>query len=176
MGNQSEEKKLLFIIRSLVLFFILALIVSGATAFPLETELKIFSDILGIEKGIPPTDYTGFKFWIAQVYEAISNMNEKYPFLAYGYDWLAFAHIVIAVAFVGVYMKPVRNIWIVHFGMIACVGVLPLAFICGSIRGIPIYWQLIDCSFGVFGMIPLYILHVYIKKLEKLTNYIPQKY
>jgi len=27
--------------------------------------------------------------------------------------------------------------------------------ICGAIRGIPFYWQIIDCSFGVFGAIPL---------------------
>jgi len=90
--------------------------------------------------------------------------------------WLAFAHIVIAIAFVGVLTKPVRNIWIVHFGMIACIAILPLAFICGSIRQIPFYWQLIDCSFGVFGIIPLYILHRYIKKLEKLIDYQPSRY
>lgn len=170
------EKKLLFRIRSLVVFFITALIVSGITAFPLETELSILNTILEIDKGVSSTEYTEFQFWVAKVYDALVATNTQFPFLAYGYDWLAFAHIVIAIAFIGVYIKPIRNIWIIHFGMIACVGVLPLAFICGSIRGIPIYWQLIDCSFGVFGIIPLYILHVYIKRLEKLVNYIPQKY
>jgi hypothetical protein len=40
--------------------------------------------------------------------------------------------------------------------MIACVAIIPLAFICGPIRQIPFYWRLIDCSFGVFGIIPLY--------------------
>jgi hypothetical protein len=29
-----------------------------------------------------------------------------YPFLAYGTDWLAFAHIVIAVFFIGPLVKP----------------------------------------------------------------------
>ena len=33
--------------------------------------------------------------------------------------------------------------------------VVPLAFICGAMRGIPVYWRLIDCSFGVFGVVPL---------------------
>jgi hypothetical protein len=36
-----------------------------------------------------------------------------------------------------------------------CAAVFPLALICGEIRGIPLYWRLIDCSFGLFGAIPL---------------------
>ena len=75
--------------------------------------------------------------------------------MAYGTDWLAFAHLVIAVAFIGPLLDPVRNRWVITFGMIACVMVLPLALICGPIRGIPLYWQLIECSLGVFGIIPL---------------------
>jgi hypothetical protein len=51
--------------------------------------------------------------------------------------------------------------------MIACVSILPLAFICGPIRQIPFYWRLIDCSFGVFGIIPLLLCMKYIKALEK---------
>lgn len=174
--KHEEEKRLLLIIRGWVVFFILALIVSGITAFPLETELGILSNILGVSPGNAPDSYQGLQYWIALVNEGITETNARYPFLAYGYDWLAFAHLVIAVAFVGVYTKPVRNIWIVRFGMIACIGVIPLALICGSLRSIPFYWQLIDCSFGVFGIIPLCILHGYIKKLEKLIDYVPSRY
>lgn len=175
-SDQKEIKKTLTIIRSITLFFIVALVVSGVTAFPLQTELKILCDILDIDQSLPSSHYSGFQYWIAHVAEGLNYIYIHYPFLAYGYDWLAFAHIVIAVAFIGVLSKPVRNIWIVHFGMIACIGILPLAFICGSIRQIPFYWQLIDCSFGVFGIIPLYILHRYIKKLEKLIDYKPSRY
>jgi hypothetical protein len=32
---------------------------------------------------------------------------------------------------------PVRNIWVVQFGMIACLGVIPLTLIAGPIRGTP---------------------------------------
>jgi hypothetical protein len=65
---------------------------------------------------------------------------------------------VIAVAFLGPLKDPIRNIWVVEFGMIACILVIPLALICGHIRGIPFAWQLIDCSFGIFGFIPLAIV------------------
>ena len=90
----------------------------------------------------------------------------RYPFMAYGYDWLAFAHIVIAVAFIGPLRDPVRNKWVVEFGMIACVMVVPLAFIAGAARGIPVYWRLIDCSFGIIGFVPLRICHAKISRLE----------
>ena len=40
--------------------------------------------------------------------------------------------------------------------MAASVGVLPLALIAGAVRGIPLQWRLIDCSFGVLGFALLY--------------------
>ena len=64
---------------------------------------------------------------------------------------------------------PVRNIWVIEFGMIACLMVIPFALIMGPIRGIPPYWRLIDCSFGVVGIVPLFICWKAIKKLEGLN-------
>jgi hypothetical protein len=51
--------------------------------------------------------------------------------------------------------------------MIACVLILPFAFVMGHQRGIPLWWQLIDCSFGVFGIIPLWYVRNLILQLEK---------
>ena len=172
MKKLTEEKRLLFVIRSLVVFFILALCGAGITAFPVETELKILCSVLNISLDTPEV-YSGLYGWLATVANGLIETNANYPFLAYGYDWLAFSHIVIAVAFVGLYFKPIRNKWIIYFGMIACIGILPLAFICGAIRDIPFYWQLIDCSFGIFGIIPLLVLHKYVKKLETLVGEYP---
>jgi hypothetical protein len=100
------------------------------------------------------------------VYYALCNTNRQYPFLAYGTDWLAFAHLVIAIVFVGPYRDPVRNKWVITFGLIACAGVIPLALIAGQIRAIPVAWRLIDCSFGVFGGIPLLVCRRQIHALE----------
>jgi hypothetical protein len=149
-------------IKLLTIFFIIALVISGITAFPIETELNYLLNFIDFF----PKD---MEAWLVKTHIAISETNKKYPMLAYGYDWLAFAHIVIAIAFWGVLKDPVRNIWIVEFGMISCLLILPLAFICGSVRGIPLFWQLIDCSFGLFGIIPLYILRNKILKLERLN-------
>ena len=175
MKGLTEEKRLLFMIRGLVVFFILALCASGITAFPLETEIKLLCKILNISLAAPEA-YSGLYGWLATIATGLIETNANYPFLAYGTDWLAFSHIVIAAAFIGLYIKPIRNKWIIYFGMIACFGIIPLAFICGTIRQIPFYWQLVDCSFGVFGMIPLLLLHKYVRKLEKLVNYQDTKY
>jgi hypothetical protein len=136
--------------------FIVGLILSGLTAFPLETEVYYGRLIVGqgtVIGGLWPE----LAQWIEYVYRGLVDINQKYPFMPYGTDWLAFAHLVIAIAFIGPLRDPVKNIWVVEFGMIACALIVPLAFICGPIRGIPFFWQLFDCAFGAFGIIPLWL-------------------
>ena len=144
--------------------FIVGLVFSGITAFPLETELRAFANWIDADARAATS---GFARWIVQVRDGLIHTNAKYPFLAYGTDWLAFAHLVIAVAFIGPLRDPVRNVWVVQFGMIACAMVIPLALIAGEARGIPFGWRLIDCSFGVFGIVPLWICYREIRKLER---------
>jgi hypothetical protein len=157
--------KLLTKIRLMILFFMIALILSGVTAFPVETELRWLLS--------QPALVPGFaKEWLQQVYNALVETNTKYPMLAYGYDWLAFAHIVIAMAFIGPFKDPVRNVWIIDWAMLACIAVFPLTFIAAPIRHIPYYHVIIDCCFGLIGIIPLIICKRWIKKLgiENLTT------
>ena len=146
--------------------FIVGLVLSGLTAFPLETELRLLYSVLMSGTLRPVFQNSHLLSWITRVYGAVSDTNQRYPFLAYGTDWLAFAHLVIAVAFIGPYRDPVRNKWVVTFGLIACAGVIPLALIAGHIRGIPIAWSLVDCSFGVFGCIPLFVCRQLIRELQ----------
>jgi hypothetical protein len=137
-------------IRRIVIVFIILLILSGVTAFPLVTEVNWMMKHLTIFPSI-------FHGWIKAVYEAVMSTPS---IVLYGTDWLAFAHIIISIFFIGVYINPVRNKFIIEVGIIACLGVFPLAFICGPIRHIPFYHQLIDCCFGLLGLIPL----LYIRK------------
>jgi hypothetical protein len=135
--------------------FIAGLFLSGVTAFPLLHELEFLGRLLGIPATAGPASQTGLRFWIATVREGLCDVHAARPWLAYGTDWLAFGHIVIALFFIGPWREPVANAWVLKIGLIACAGVLPIALICGAIRGIPFYWRLIDCSFGVFGALPL---------------------
>ena len=154
-------------IRFWLLIVIAGLVLSGVTAFPLETELRWLLLILRSTPFRSFAEFTHLLPWIDRVYGGLSLTNEHFPFLGYGTDWLAFAHLVIAVAFIGPYRDPVRNEWVITFGLIACAGVIPLALIAGHIRGIPIAWRLLDCSFGVLGGIPLLLCRRHIHTLEQ---------
>ncbi len=146
---------LLFRYRLVLGTFIVGLVLSGVTAFPLLHELDLLARMLGIPADAPPASLHGLHFWIATVRDGLRAVHASYPWLAYGTDWLAFGHLTIALFFLGPWREPVANAWVLKIGLLACAGVLPLALICGAIRGIPFYWRLIDCSFGVFGALPL---------------------
>ncbi|KAA6213602.1 hypothetical protein CP973_30790 [Streptomyces albofaciens JCM 4342] len=153
-------------IRIWLIVFIVGLVLSGLTAFPLVTEIRWADELLRSDASPIADRLPGLAEWIGRAREGLEATDAKYPFMLYGTDWLAFAHLVIAVAFYGPFRDPVRNIWVIDFGVIACAGIIPLALICGPIRGIPFYWQLIDMSFGVFGVIPLLVVRRMIKRLE----------
>ncbi|MEU2872432.1 hypothetical protein ABZ769_24995 [Streptomyces olivoreticuli] len=153
-------------IRIWLVVFIVGLVLSGLTAFPLVTEIRWLDELLRSDGSPVPGQLPGLVEWVGRVREGLEATDAKYPFVLYGTDWLAFAHLVIAIAFYGPYRDPVRNIWVIEFGMIACAAIVPLALICGPIRGIPFNWQLIDMSFGLFGVIPLLIVRRMIKRLE----------
>ncbi len=157
-------------IRFWLAIFIVGLILSGTTAFPLQTELGWLAALLHSSALQAIAQSTELLPWIERVNDALRNTNAHYPFLAYGTDWLAFAHLTIAVAFIGPCIDPVRNKWVITFGLIACAGVLPLALIAGHFRGIPLPWRLIDCSFGLFGAVPLLICKRSIHALERMQS------
>ena len=141
-------------IRLLTTFFILGLFVSGVTAIPLLPEVEWLAKATHVP-------------WLLRVQAALEQTQTQYPFLFYGTDWLAFGHIVIGIAFLGALCDPVRNRWLFNFGLIACVLVVPWALIFGAMRGIPLSWRLVDCSFGVFGFIPLWFCRRWTGELER---------
>ena len=153
-------------IRLWLAVFILGLVLSGLTAFPLRSESTTLLHIasrLHLDRSLP-----SLFAWLQRVHTGLDETGYRYPFLAYGTDWLAFAHLTLAIVFLGPWRDPVRNQWVTTFGLIACLGILPLALIAGPLRGIPFYWRLIDCSFGVIGSIPLWIVRRRTAALERL--------
>jgi len=164
----ADESQKLKWIRGLLILFIAGLVVSGLTAYPLVTEVEILNGLIGTGTTMKDV-WPEMAEWISHVYTGITETDEKYPFLLYGTDWLAFAHLVIAVAFIGPLRDPVKNIWVIEFGMIACLMVIPEALITGTIRGIPFFWILIDCSFGLFGIIPLWFARKLTKQLKAVS-------
>jgi len=150
------EKKLKEIKRWLY-FFIAALVISGITAIPVKAEINFLYKWTENISFIQP--------WMLQLHEAINVTTDNYPFLFYGYDWLAFAHIILAILFIGPIKDPVRNKWVIEFGIIACLLIIPFALTAGYFRGIPFWWRLIDCLFGIIGLVPLTIV---LRKIDQL--------
>ena len=148
-------------VRWLTWLFIIGLVISGVTAIPLLNEVGLLVKWCGTDGA------TAQSVWLVRIYDALKQTHDGYPFLFYGTDWLAFGHFVIAIAFIGALRDPVRNRWLFDFGLIACVLVIPFALIFGGMRGIPVWWRLIDCSFGVFGFIPLWLCRNWTKRLEE---------
>ena len=143
-NNKAYSVKLLKLARIHISLFMAGLVISGLTAFPIETQLTM---VINHISWLPQI----LCDWMASVHKAIIYVNIHYPYLSYGTDWLGFAHLVIAINFIGAYRDPIKNIWVMQFGIIACSLIFPFALIAGEIREIPLFWRLIDCSFGLFG-------------------------
>lgn len=166
MKGYNDDVKLKKQIRFRVVLFMTGLVVSGLTAFPIEWQLEQAHYLI--------SDWelnNQLTQWLELAYQGMQETNTSYPFIAYGTDWLGFAHLIIAVAFVGPLQDPVRNRWIFEFGLIACFTIFPFALIAGQARGIPFFWQLIDCSFGVVGSLILWSAYIRTKALERITEF-----
>ena len=149
-------------IKLLTWLFIIGLVLSGATAIPLQSEVNLLVNFCGANDG--PSEIAR---WFLRVRDALAQTKTQHPFLFYGTDWLAFGHFVIAIAFIGVLRDPIRNRWLFDFGLIACILVIPYALTFGEIRDIPFWWRLTDCSFGIFGFISLWFCRKWTNELEQ---------
>jgi hypothetical protein len=90
------EKALERQIRRHLVVFVVALALSGITAIPLESESAWavqFLDWFGVNNA--------FSGWLHIIHNGIAETAQRYPFIGYGTDWLAFGHVVIAIFFIG---------------------------------------------------------------------------
>jgi len=138
------------------------LVVSGVTIWPAVPELKT---IVHIVWGDDEPSGVLHSF-ILKAIEGIESVDESYSFMLYAHDWLAFAHIVLAILFAGAIRDPVRNIWIVQCGLIMCALVPVLAGTCIPIRGLPLFWFWIDAAFAPAAALPLWIALRDIRRAE----------
>jgi hypothetical protein len=160
-------KKEIIQIRWLTGVIIFGLVLSGVTAFPLLHELNVLASFFVDETGnLNAENYSGPAHWVMKVREGLDKTYSKYPFIAYGTDWLAFGHIVISLFFIPAFAQPLRYQHNYSVGIWASILVIPLAFICGEIRGIPVLWRLTDCMFGIIALLPLFYIEHLIRKIE----------
>lgn len=146
-------------IRAWTLFFIAGLVLSGATAIPIATQVELGSSLLGADMRAGGLLPEGAGAWLRTLRDGIRATASDAPFMFYGTDWLAFGHFMIALVFVGALRDPVRNRWLFQFGMIACALVPAWALVFGALRGIPLWWRAVDAAFGVVGFVPVWLCH-----------------
>src|SRR5688572_24977712 len=104
----SVALKLMLQIRRLIILFMIGLVVSGLTAFPIEWQLSVAHEWIQYWQWD-----NVFARWIELTYSGIHETNASYPFMSYGTDWLGFAHLIIAIAFIGPLRDPLRNRWVI---------------------------------------------------------------
>ena len=142
--------------------FIFGLILSGLAALALEPETALLNRLFGLTASVDPASFFfKLRVFITTLHYAVHDTYLRFPFFGYNTDWLGFSHLVIAACFVLPLVDPVRYRAILHIGLLACAGVIVVGMISGLIRSSPLFWTLIDCSFGIIGAILLlYCLHL----------------
>jgi hypothetical protein len=63
--------------------------------------------------------------------------DARYPFLAYGTDWLAFGHLTIVVLFLPALRDPKRMEPLLQMGLVICALVLPLVMALRLLKRLP---------------------------------------
>lgn len=159
----STSQRLRRKIKIAIIITIIGLLLNGLSAIPLKTELNI---LLSKPDALPKF----LRDWWVYVDKGLTETNNKYPFMRYGFDWLAFAHLLIAIAFIGPLKNPVKNEWIITWGMIASVLSVVIAFTWERLRGIPVWWSCIDAAIGVVAFLILWLCNMWIKKLKSIEG------
>ncbi len=149
-------------IKAAIIITIIGLLLNGISAVPLGRELNV---LLSDPSALP----SFLRDWWIYVRKGVSETSKEYPFMRYGFDWLAFAHLLIAILFYGPWKDPIKNQWVVQWGMIASALSVIMAFAWERIRAIPLWWSLIDASIAIIAFIILWLCNRWIQQLKKIT-------
>ncbi len=161
-----DTSRTLTLTRIWLVLFSVALIAAGTTAIFAREGLRMLAPWFA-QGSLLQTVWPSMAGWLSLVHRAVEETYDKYPFLAYGFDWLAFGHYIISIPFLMAIRDPRKHSWVISYGVYACIAVLPFAIVFGAIRGIPLFWRGVDTLFGIGGLIVLLILR---RQLNALTE------
>ena len=157
-----EEARIRRKIKIALVITIIGLLLNAISAISLQTELKI---LLSNPDSLPQS----LREWLTYVNNGIIDTDKNYPFMRYGFDWLAFAHVLIAIAFIGPLKDTIKNEWVVSWGIIASALSIVMALVWERLRDIPVWWSFIDTIIALIALIILWFCNNWIKQLKKLV-------
>ena len=160
--NTTKEKQLRGRIKAAIIITMLGLLLNGISSLPLRTELNI---LLSYSGQLPQF----LVDWWTYVNQGVLETSEKYNFMRYGFDWLAFAHLTIAIAFIGPLRDPIKNQWVVKWGMIVAALGIVMAFGWERMRDIPIWWSFVDAGISYVAFLVLWFCNRWIEKLKVIS-------
>lgn len=159
------KQKILKRVQLWLLLFVLGLGVSLQMVWLVVPEIQWLNGTFGA--GTAWSDaYPMLGDWLAVLETSILETYRTYPVIVYCMDYLVFAHIVLIIALLGAVRDPVKNVWVIQFGMIGCGLMIPFTFGMGYLRGIPWFWLCLDSMFVWLGFIVLMMAYRGIKKFR----------
>lgn len=161
-----DAKKTLRVIRVCLVLFFLGILFGLHTVVFVEVETALFAKFLGRGTWMAQT-LPVVSTWIDTLYVSITESYRAYPVMAYCMDWLSYACIVFALFIVGAIRDPVRNVWIIQVYLAGCVLASLLPWVVGPMRGVPVFWRVLDGSFGVMGFMILFVAYRLTRRLER---------
>jgi hypothetical protein len=161
--NITKEKQLRGRIKAAIIITMIGLLFNGMSSVPLRSELDI---LLSHPNRLPQF----LLDWWTYVRQGVYETSEKYEFMRYGFDWLAFAHLMIAIAFIGPLRDPVKNQWVVKWGMIVAACGIVMAFGWERMRGIPVWWSFIDAGISYAAFVVLWLCNRWIGRLKFISG------
>jgi len=159
MATANLESRLRRKIKTAIIIIIIGLLLNGISAVPLQKELNVLLS--------NPDVLPGFLYnWWLYVHDGVSSTTTNYPFMRYGFDWLAFAHLLIAIAFIGPLKDPVKNEWVITWGMIISALSVLMALFGERLRGVPFWWSCIDAAIAILSFIIFWLCYKWIQQLK----------
>lgn len=154
MSHNIEQETLMRRIRIALMVVMGGLVISGISVYPILLEVDLLNQWFGAGSFLNEYAPEVANFF-THIHVGVNYTDQHYSFLFYGLDWLGFAHIVIALAFIGPLRDPVRNQWVIEWGVLVCALAVPSIFIFGFMRDMPFFWSVIDGMFPLFAVVPL---------------------
>ncbi len=134
---------------------IASLLLSGLGTIPLQWLVGVLCRMLLANRDLHELA-PGLVAWVEGVLAQLTGAAQQ-TLLNYTLDWLSLAQVAVALVFIGPWRAPVRNAWVVDWGLISCGLIVVAAPLAVLWRGIPVAWAVVDVLLGVGGFAGLWL-------------------